>query len=168
MTILLTGGSGTTGSRLAKLLQESSHPVLVASRSGLINDFPAVKFDWTDKSTFVNPFTHAQSQKSPITAVYLVAPDSSTGGPEPITKIVNSFINLAKEKGVRRFVLLSASPIEAGGEHMLGETHAYLRDLDVEWAVLRPTWFQGQLDDFNPGFHFLTQVQRIFLDLRSP
>ncbi|KAM7208108.1 hypothetical protein V8F20_001654 [Naviculisporaceae sp. PSN 640] len=47
--------------------------------------------------------------------------------------------------GVRRFVLQSASCIEPGGPAM-GKVHGYFRELgsrgEIEWAVLRPSWFQ--------------------------
>ncbi|KAJ7880911.1 hypothetical protein B0H13DRAFT_2050068 [Mycena leptocephala] len=47
-------------------------------------------------------------------------------------------------KGVKRFVFMSASVIEAGGP-MMGQVHEYLRSLTVEYCVLRPTWFFGAL-----------------------
>lgn len=54
-------------------------------------------------------------------------------------------IDYARSRDATRFVLQSASSIEAGGPTM-GKVHAYLRELgqrgEVDWAVLRPTWFQ--------------------------
>ncbi len=51
------------------------------------------------------------------------------------------FVDVARSQGVRRFVLLSASIIEQGGEAM-GKTHEYLASLrGIEYSVLRPTWF---------------------------
>ena len=77
---------------------------------------------------------------SRITAVFLIAPP--TLGTE---QLMTDLVDLARGRGVRRFVLLSASAFEAGGPAM-GRVHGYLRGLgargEVEWAALRPSWFQ--------------------------
>ena len=133
MTILITGGSGNTSSVLAKRLQAANLPILVASRAGKAPEpFKAVVFNWLDPATFENPFTADSS----IDRVYIVV---AMFGPE--TAHVNTFIDFARSKGVKRFVLLSASQIEAG-QLPLGQIHQHLIDSGVEYAVLRPTWFQ--------------------------
>ena len=137
MTVLFTG---RTGSRLVQQLLGRSHPVLAASRKARSQDFPTVKFDWSDASTYDAPSAHPAGHKSPISAIYLCAPDGDLGG---IQERTICFIDLAKQKGVRRFVLLSSSPVEAGGP-VVGDIHVYLRDSGLDWAVLRPMWFQGQ------------------------
>ncbi|KAJ2928684.1 hypothetical protein H1R20_g8386, partial [Candolleomyces eurysporus] len=63
----------------------------------------------------------------------------------PITlnalEITKPFIDLAIGKGVKRFVLLSATIIEKGSP-MAGEIHEYLDSKpDIDYFVLRPTWF---------------------------
>ncbi|KAI1375390.1 putative ergot alkaloid A [Hypoxylon crocopeplum] len=134
-TVLLLGGTGKVGSRIAPLLQEADVPCLVASRAG---SAPAglmgVRFDWEDESTWEPIFRTA------IEAVYLIAPGLANQ-----TEIMKKFIGLAREKGVSRFVLQSASSLEEDGP-LMGKTHRYLRELGDEgkigWAVLRPTWFQ--------------------------
>ncbi|KAL8686257.1 MAG: hypothetical protein Q9218_007236 [Villophora microphyllina] len=65
--------------------------------------------------------------------------------------VLGPFVDMAKEKyGVKRFVLLSASALERVGWGM-GEVHEYLADLgekgEVEWCVLRPTWFMENLSE---------------------
>ncbi|KAF9041892.1 NAD(P)-binding protein [Hymenopellis radicata] len=132
MSILLTGGTGQTGLRLARLLHAANKPIILASRKGPGVAFPGVKFDWYDPSTFEAPFAVDPNIKS----VYLVAPG---GSPDPFTPM-KPFIDLAVEKGVTRFVLLSASLLEPGGLGM-GQVHAYLTTLGVDYCVLRPTWF---------------------------
>ena len=57
---------------------------------------------------------------------------------------VKTFVDLARSRGVNRFVLLSSSAIKVGGPAH-GQIHQYLSDLGVEYAVLRPTWFMGKL-----------------------
>lgn len=95
-------------------------------------------FDWNNRETWEKPFAAATAS---IGAIYLIAPPSMDAD-----KIMNEFIDFARERGVRRFVLQSASSVEAGGPAM-GKVHAYLEELgqrgEVGWAALRPTWFQG-------------------------
>ncbi|KAF8156986.1 hypothetical protein B0H34DRAFT_675345 [Crassisporium funariophilum] len=70
-----------------------------------------------------------------IDRVYLIAP--------PVTDAltyVKPFIDLAVDKGVKRFVLLSATTTEPGSFGS-GFNHQYLLDIGVDYAVLRPTWF---------------------------
>ncbi|KUI70910.1 Agroclavine dehydrogenase [Cytospora mali] len=143
-TILITGGSGKVGSSLADLCQSSSIPYLLAHRSSSSSTpstgHPTVKFDWTDRTTWSSPFTTSSSKTSPITAVFLVAPAIFDSSP-----ILNDFIDLARtQHGVKRFVLLSASVVEAGGPSY-GATAKYLQDLggqgEIGFGIMRPTWF---------------------------
>jgi len=134
MTILITGGTGKTGSQLARLLDIAKIPVLIASRSGSVpTPFEGVKFDWFDESTYKNAF----DARSDIDKVYLVLP--SVFDPKPIAK---SFIDYAISKGVKRFVLLSASGFEKGSDGN-GKAHEYLAESGADYVVLRPTWFIG-------------------------
>jgi festuclavine dehydrogenase len=58
---------------------------------------------------------------------------------------MKAFIDLAVEKGVKRFVLLSASVLDVGDGPMMGKVSKYISSLGVKWAILRPTWFMGML-----------------------
>lgn len=138
MTILLTGSSGKTSSRLASLLSQSSHSFLVASRSGSAPEpYTGVQFDWLNPETYDGVFTCPEAQQSPITAAYLVAPPVS----DPLPPMI-AFVNFAKKNGVKRFILLSSSSVESG-QTPLGKMHAYLETSGLEWTVLRPSWFMG-------------------------
>ena len=149
MTILVTGGTGKTSVRLAQLLSSTSVPFLSVSRSGNppFPNAPSCKFDWMDESTYDIPFTTAKD----IDKAYLVSPAASTDPLPPM----RAFIEFAIGKGVKRFVLLTASMIEAGGP-LTGAVHAYLMGRGVEWCVVRPTWFMGKLimdlNSFLPSF----------------
>ncbi|KAK0457596.1 uncharacterized protein EV420DRAFT_1629870 [Desarmillaria tabescens] len=133
MTILLTGGTGKTGSRIARLLQDANQPVLLTSRKGIVPaPFKGVKFDWYDPSTFEGVFAADPN----IDRIYLISPAASLDVFTPM----KPFIDLAVQKGVKRFVLLSASTIEAGYLGM-GKVHEYLISLKVDYAVIRPSWF---------------------------
>ncbi|PBK59502.1 NAD(P)-binding protein, partial [Armillaria solidipes] len=137
MTVLITGGKGKTASRLARLLKDANKPFLVASRSGRdpTDDFPSCRFDWLDASTYAIPWSKVEE----ITSVYLVPPlvlDMVL----PMQVVLKAFIDYCREKGVVRFVLLSASVVEPGGP-AAGKVHDYLARTGVEYCVLRPTWF---------------------------
>ncbi len=163
-TVLVLGGTGTVGKRIAQQLATTSHPALIASRSG--SGANGVVFDWLDTDTWVNPFAAAtdirrgisstgsgsgtgsgssgsEAGDGVIRSVYLIAPPEV---PEPASMMME-FINFARERGVRRFVLQSASCIEPGGP-LMGKVHAYLREMgqrgELDWAVLRPTWLQRE------------------------
>jgi festuclavine dehydrogenase len=141
MTILVLGGRGKTASRLTSLLAAADIPfVLATSSPSHTSPYTLTHFNWLDEMTYENPFTQDSSggRLNPISAVYLVAP--------PIKDIVPpmiKFIDVARSKGVKRFVLLSASNV-GKGDHSMGHAHAYLDSFDdVEYVALRPTWFMG-------------------------
>lgn len=142
MTILITGSNGKTASHLAQLLSPTVQ-ILIASRNPKPDaPHPTVRFDWLDESTYPLPFSHNVATKSPISAIYLVSPDI----PEARANVIK-FVKYATERGVKRFVLLSAWENEVGGAFM-GAAHAELKGMGeeelVEWAVLRPHFFMGQ------------------------
>ncbi|TEY65568.1 hypothetical protein BOTCAL_0138g00100 [Botryotinia calthae] len=74
-----------------------------------------------------------------IKAVYLVAPEV----PDPVPAM-NAFIDVAVKNGVDRFVLLSGSEIEKGGDDN-GAVWQHLDHINVEYSVLRASWF---MDNF--------------------
>lgn len=156
MTILLTGGTGKTSTPLAHRLSDRTvQTVLLASRKGIKPDVLSgpkhsnlhpVKFDWYDRNSWQNPFDYVNSKVlSQIDYIYLVAPFAWD------VRIMNDFIDFAREKGVNRFVLLSASQAEAG-DPSLGQVHGHLKRLGTEhgiqWVVIRPTWFIENLSEY--------------------
>jgi ergot alkaloid biosynthesis protein len=137
--VLVTGGTGKTGGKLARRLLEEGRSVRIASRSGgSLDGAESAAFDWSDEGT------HDAALVS-VDRIYLVAPVGVADVHTPMAR----FIDRALVKGVRRFVLLSASSIEEGGAAM-GTVHRYLRSHAPEWAVLRPSWF---MQNFSEGQH---------------
>ncbi|KAL9045201.1 MAG: hypothetical protein Q9214_001723 [Letrouitia sp. 1 TL-2023] len=139
MTVLLTGGTGKTAVRLAQNLADAQISCVLASRKGgtPVKNTSSCRFDWNESSSFNNPF----EVSSDIDKVYLVAPVTL----DPLAAM-KPFIDFAKAKGVKRFVLLTASTIEAGGI-FTGKVHEYLMGLGVEWSVVKPTWFMENLSE---------------------
>lgn len=145
MAILLTGSTGKTSVRTARLLQDAKIPFVLASRRGEAaapSGMSAVKFDWLDSSTFATPFQHEFPGDEGISAIYLVAPEAA----DPASPM-NAFVDYAvKEHGVNRFVLMAGSSAKPGGR-LLGQVWQHLIDIGVEYCVLRPTWFMENFSE---------------------
>ncbi|KAK0461640.1 uncharacterized protein EV420DRAFT_120245 [Desarmillaria tabescens] len=139
MTTLITGGKGKTALRLARLMKDANKPFLVASRSGgdPADESPSCRFDWLDPTAYANPWSKAED----ITSIYFVPPQVMDMLPP-----MKAFIDYCREKGVKRFVLLSASVVEPGGP-AAGKVHEYLATIGVDYCVLRPTWFMENFSE---------------------
>lgn len=142
MTVLITGSTGKTSTRIAQLLQTANIPFLIATRRDPASiPFPSTKLDWFDETSYINPFT-----STTITSIYLVAPDTFEPGP-----YLNAFIDLAVSKGVRNFVLCAGTSAQKGGQ-FVGPVWSHLEsistaDSSVHFAILRPTWFMENFSE---------------------
>jgi hypothetical protein len=198
MAILLTGGTGKTSTRLASLLRDANIPFLLTSRKGQASapsGMQAAKFDWTDPSTYANPFSVLAEN---TTAIYLIAPEMSgmfspcTAFPlklklavlnpnfqslwvianvefytEPVTPM-NEFIDYAiASHGVKRFVMLAGTTLVKGGDMYTGKVWSHLEELNVEYCVLQATWFMGMslLPFHSSPFRFAHLSFLFFFDL---
>ena len=138
-TILVTGATGNTGSRLIPRLTALGHPVRAAARRAPeLPGVHAVSFDWHD------PATHEAALQG-AARLYLVPPAAE---PDPAA-VMLPFLERARAAGARRVVLLSSSALPAGGPGV-GQVHGALPDLFDEWAVLRPSWFMQNFTDHHP------------------
>ncbi|MFF7124574.1 NmrA family NAD(P)-binding protein [Streptomyces sp. NPDC008240] len=118
-TVVVTGASGRTGSRVAEAARAAGLTVRAASR--------ARGFDWHDRSTWERVLTGAD-------AAYLVYP-SDVGAPDA-AEAVGRLAREAVRLGVRRLVLLSAR-----GEKHARPTEDALRASGAHWTVVRAAWF---------------------------
>lgn len=126
--VLITGGTGKTGSALTELLRTSGVPVRVASRTPSADAPDAVRFDWHD------PATHPAALHG-MDRVYLVPPVDTTD-PMPL---VEPFLAEAERLGVRRVVLLGSAIVLPDAPGAL-ELAAHVRGR-FGWVVLRPSGF---------------------------
>jgi uncharacterized protein YbjT (DUF2867 family) len=132
--ILVLGGTGKTGSRVAAQLRDRGLPVRIGSRSG------EPPFDWDDRSTWA-PVLRGTS------AVYIsYYPDIAIAGS---TDAIRTLTELALEVGVRRIVLLSGR-----GEVEAERAERVLQASDADWTILRCSWF---MQNFSEAF-MLDQV----------
>jgi uncharacterized protein YbjT (DUF2867 family) len=124
-TILVTGGTGTTGSRVAHLLRARRAVARVASRTS------PCRLDWAEPATW-------DPALAGTTAAYLAyAPDLAVPGSD---ETLAAFTRRAALAGVRRVVLLSGR-----GEPAAQRAERAVRDVadgsGLECTVLRCSWF---------------------------
>lgn len=137
--LLVTGGTGTVGSRTVAALRTVGIAPRIAARTPHGDD--QVRFDYGDASTF-------QAAFEGIGAVFLVAPS----GVADMLTAMRPFLEAAVSGGVERFVLLSAAAIPEGGP-LMGAVHAYLHERAPSYAALQPSWF---MQNFTGGIPYPT------------
>lgn len=119
--ILILGGTGKTGSRVAHRLTQQGISVRIGSRKG------TPSFDWNDS-------TNWKSLLQGVKATYITYyPDLASPG---AAEAIRSFAKLAVENNVRRLVLLSGR-----GEEEAQRSEKALQDSGADWTILRSSWF---------------------------
>lgn len=119
--ILIVGGNGKTGRRVAQKLSAKGVSVRIGSRSG------TPPFDWQDQSTW------GPALEGTRAAYVTYFPDLAVpGAPEAIA----IFAKLALAHGVRRLVLLSGR-----GEPEAQRSEEVLIATGADWTILRCSWF---------------------------
>jgi uncharacterized protein YbjT (DUF2867 family) len=128
-TILIVGGSGKTGSRVAERLAERGLTARLASRSG------AVRFDWDDNSTWPAAL---QGVDSLYLTYYPDLASPRAGGH------IRELARLAVASGVRRIVLISGR-----GEPQCHAGENAVREAGVPYTILRCAWFAQNFSEGN-------------------
>lgn len=131
--ILILGGTGKTGRRIARRLHAAGQPMRTASRTS-----GDIRFDLEDPTTWAPALDG-------VTAAYVVEPDLQTS-PDGQARIPR-FVTEAVAAGVRRLVLLSAPGVEADDNHPLKTAEEAVRGSGVDWTILRPTWFSQNFSE---------------------
>lgn len=125
--ILLLGGSGKTGRRVASRLKQMGRAVRLGSRTG------TPPFSWDDKSAW-------QSVLDGVSAVYITYyPDLAVPG---AADAVGAFGGLAVSMGVRRLVLLSGR-----GEPEAQRSEERLKATGADWTIVRAAWFNQNFSE---------------------
>ncbi|NHK26635.1 NAD(P)H-binding protein [Parvularcula flava] len=133
--VLVTGGTGKTGRRIAERLTARGVPVIIGTRSAS----PA--FNWDA------PETWAPALRG-VGAVYIAySPDLAVPG---ATGIIARFVEVAVAAGVSRLVVLSGR-----GEEEAQACERLVQASGIEWTVVRASWFN---QNFSEG-EFIDMVQ---------
>ncbi|HMG41358.1 MAG TPA: hypothetical protein VK611_08510 [Acidimicrobiales bacterium] len=127
--VLVVGGTGKSGRRVAERLDAVGLPVRRASRSS------AIPFDWEDPSTWAPVLEGATK------AYVSYYPDLAFPG---ATEQIRGFAELAVAAGVRHLVLLSGR-----GEPEAVASEKVVQDAGADWTVVRCDWFA---QNFSEGF----------------
>jgi uncharacterized protein YbjT (DUF2867 family) len=119
--VLVLGGTGKVGRRVAARLTSRGIPVRIGARTA------APAFDWNDPATWRGVLNGAQS-------VFIsYAPDLAVpGAPQAVAE----FAEQAAAQGVARVVLLSGR-----GEQEAEAAERLVQDAPLSWTILRCSWF---------------------------
>lgn len=128
--VLVIGGTGRTGGRLARRLSDRQVPVRIGTRNS-----PA-PFDWH------NPKTWAPALDGVRAAYLCYSPDLAFPG---VPELMADFAGAAADARVQRLVLLSGR-----GEDGARAAEDAVRTCGLEWTVLRCSWFAQNFSE-----HFL-------------
>jgi uncharacterized protein YbjT (DUF2867 family) len=132
-TILVLGGTGKTGARVARRMTELGHAVRSAARHSA-----DARFDWDDPDT--HPIALDGADR-----VYLVAPVMRTH----FAAQISAFLDLAEAAGVQHVTFLSAYGIDVAPPEVA--LRAVELDLmqrtSMTHAILRPAWFMQNFSE---------------------
>jgi uncharacterized protein YbjT (DUF2867 family) len=131
-TILVTGGTGTTGRRVAERLRARDVTPRVASRTSPCH------LDWDEPGSW-------DAALAGVDAAYLAyAPDLAVPGSDDV---LAAFTRRAASAGVRRVVLLSGRG-EPAAQRAEQAVRAAAEEGGLVWTVLRCSWF---VQNFSEG-----------------
>ncbi|MEM6413506.1 MAG: NAD(P)H-binding protein [Pseudomonadota bacterium] len=124
---LVIGGTGKTGRRVAEGLKSKGHKVRIGSRSA------DPSFDWHNEKSW-------SASLDGVTAAYITyAPDLAMPG---ATDAIGAFVNYAKQRGIRRLVLLSGR-----GEEEAQACESIVQQSGLEWTIVRASWFHQNFSE---------------------
>ena len=124
---LVLGGTGKTGRRVAERLKTKGLAVRLGSRSTVPS------FDWGNEKGWELCLSDVKS------AYITYAPDLAMPG---ATDAIQSFVTIAKQKGVKRLVLLSGR-----GEEEAQNCEWIVQESGLEWTIVRASWFNQNFSE---------------------
>ncbi len=125
--ILLTGGTGTTGRRIATRLSARNARVRCASRAA------SPPFDWE------RPDTWAATLDGATSAYLAYSPDLTMPG---AVDTIDRFCRAARQSGVEQFVLLAGR-----GEKEAEAAEDVVRGSGARWTIVRASWFNQNFSE---------------------
>ncbi|MBV0922646.1 complex I NDUFA9 subunit family protein [Halomicroarcula limicola] len=165
MRILLLGGTGFVGRRLAARLVERGHDVTALARSPDATALPdgvrTVAGDVTDLDALDSAFDRQDAVVNLVALSPLFEPD---GGNEMHGRVhlggTENAVAAAERHGVSRFVQVSALGADPDGPtHYIrakGEAETVVRDSALDWTIVRPSVVFGDGGEFVSFTRLLT------------
>jgi uncharacterized protein YbjT (DUF2867 family) len=133
--VLVLGGTGKTGRRIAAILEGKGVPIRLGSRTA------TPSFDWNNAGTWDDCLAGVEA------AYITYAPDLAMPG---ATDAIQAFVDRAKRHGVERLVLLSGR-----GEAEAQACERIVQESGIDWTIVRASWFN---QNFSEGA-FVEMVQ---------
>lgn len=128
--ILVSGASGTVGSLLVQALAGHGESVKAASRSDrAFEGAQAVRFDYTDPSTFAAAFDG-------VNRLYMLMPADNL----EIEACLLPVIAFAAERNIK-IVMQSVMGVETEEDNPYRKVELALEASGTRWVILRPNWF---------------------------
>ena len=139
MPILVIGATGKTGRRLTSRLTALGHQVRAGSRTPAApaDRLEPVHFDWYDHAT------HGPALAG-VDRVHVIPP----AGRLDHAPHVAVFLDVARDAGVERVVLMTARGVDVSDEIPLRQNELALAASGLEHTILRPSWF---MQNFSEG-----------------
>jgi uncharacterized protein YbjT (DUF2867 family) len=125
--ILVLGGTGKTGKRVAQRLRKLNQFVRIGSRK----ENP--RFDWEDQNTWPGALKD-------VAKVYITfQPEIALPG---AVETVRSFVDMAKEAGIQKLVFLSGR-----GEKEAQHCEQIVMSSGIDWTIARASWFSQNFSE---------------------
>lgn len=145
--VLVLGGTGKTGRRIATRLEAKGIPIRIGSRSAVPS------FDWNNEANW-------DECLAGVEAAYInYAPDLAMPG---ASDSIQAFVERARRHDVKRLVLLSGR-----GEEEAQACERIVQSGGIDWTIVRSSWFN---QNFSEGaFVEMVQAGQITLpDVDTP
>ena len=125
--ILVLGGTGKTGRRVAEKLTRLGKDIRIGSRG------EKLPFDWENQETW-------QKALEGISAVYITfQPDLAVPG---ACETMEAFVSLAVKNSIQKLVLLSGR-----GEKKAQICEQIVMDTNLDWTIVRASWFNQNFSE---------------------
>ncbi|MGD2054726.1 MAG: NmrA family NAD(P)-binding protein [Gammaproteobacteria bacterium] len=125
--ILVLGGTGKTGRRIAASLEAMDLPVRIGSRSA------TPPFDWNNEAGW-------DACLKGVESVYInFAPDLAIPG---ATDAIQAFTDRARRHGVKHLLLLSGR-----GESEAQACESIVQESGIDWTIVRSSWFNQNFSE---------------------
>ena len=157
MNILIAGGTGFIGSRLASNLDARGHDVAALARApdadAVADGVVTVEGDVTDSVTLARPIQGVDAVVNLVALSPLFTPD---GGERMHDRVhrggTETLVRTAEAAGVDRFVQVSAVHADPDGPtaylRAKGRAEAIVRESSLDWTIVRPSVVFGEGGEF--------------------